>query len=97
MNYYKIGVEAGLAKERLAMYINYMRLRGGQNEAWECDTGIAADWAGRFRQGLEWACSDGQGQVLLIALYIKYAQMRGNIANIVDGGVEIYNNEALGI
>lgn len=57
----KCGLE-GKTKER---YIRYMRLRWSNEEEIQCKTGYAEEWAMRFKNGVEYASSDDEGQWML--------------------------------
>ena len=48
-----------------ARYVSYMRARWADEEATQREVGYAAEWAGRFANGLEYAASDMVGQSLL--------------------------------
>lgn len=46
-------------------FIRYMRTRWANEEHTQCVTGYANEWAQRFLNGSEYACSDTSGQRLL--------------------------------
>lgn len=47
-------------------YVRYMRGRSWRGEELEhCLTGYAAEWAARFKEGIEYEMSDPEGQALL--------------------------------
>ena len=59
---------AGLDDETTSIYCKYMRTRWGDEEALQCQTGYAMEWARRFAEGIEYDASDAEGQVLLACL-----------------------------
>lgn len=69
--YREIGIKAGLEGGRLKLFIDYMDKRWKDEEETQCLTGYAMEWAGRFKDNLEWECSDSQGQMVLKELMGK--------------------------
>jgi len=49
-------------------FITYMKTRWTDTEEQKCSDGYAQEWANRFIQGLEFACSDSTGQAILKAM-----------------------------
>ena len=54
-----------LPAEMKKRYIKYMRTRWANEEATQCDTGYASEWAMRFLAGHEYGASDSEGQAIL--------------------------------
>jgi len=46
-------------------YIAYMKARWALEEETQCSTGYAGEWARRFQMGVEYGCSDEDGQKIL--------------------------------
>ncbi len=57
----------GLMGETKRRYVRYMRTRWGipEDEDIKCQVGYAGEWAGRFKRGVEYGCSDTVGQAVL--------------------------------
>ena len=51
-----------------ARYVAYMTRRWPNEEATQCATGYAQEWAERFNQRREFAASDGAGQRILAVM-----------------------------
>lgn len=63
--YEEVAAAARLAPEVASRYVRYMRTRWPQEEQELCETGYAAEWAVRFRDSIEYACSDEHGRAVL--------------------------------
>ena len=71
MTYREVGIKAGLEGSRLKLFIDYMNKRWADSEEEKCLTGYAMEWAERFKDNVEWGCSDSQGQMVLKELMGK--------------------------
>lgn len=61
----EVGTECGLTNQTLERYVTYMTRRWIREEEMQCQTGYAAEWAGRFRRGVECGSSDLEGKSVL--------------------------------
>ena len=66
--YDEVARAAQLDPETARLYCRYMRFRWADEEATQCQTGYAMEWARRFAEGIEYDASDAEGQVLLACL-----------------------------
>lgn len=66
--YEQVADRNALDPETRTRFITYMRTRWGGHERLQCETGYAEEWAWRFKRGIEYSYSDGQGQRLLEAM-----------------------------
>jgi hypothetical protein len=64
-DYISIGVEVGLASNRLMNYVIYMGARWPGKEEENCSNGIAEQWAKIWLQGNEFEKSDLEGKKIL--------------------------------
>lgn len=71
--YTDIGIDSGLTGITLARYVSYMKKRWGEqeNERVKCLCGYAGEWAIRFSRGMEYNCSDCDGQRILKEMDIQ--------------------------
>ena len=60
-----VAKEVGLSSLQFKYYVQYMKIRWGHRESELCRYGYAREWAERFRDGVEYVCSDVVGQVVL--------------------------------
>ena len=63
--YEQVAAHVGLSNFLTSLYADYMRIRFGDHERDQCETGYALEWATRFKNGMEWHTSDLEGQRLL--------------------------------
>ena len=65
--YFDIAKREGLTGKTAERYIFYMHRRWGdpEDERIKCLVGYAAEWAERFASGMEYGCSDMEGQRVL--------------------------------
>jgi len=61
----EVGIKNGLTGRTLERYVAYMFRRWKSSEELKCKKGYAAEWANRFRTGVEYGCSDSEGQRVL--------------------------------
>lgn len=67
----EVGKEAGLDGVTLSRYVTYMERRWKHEEELQCQTGYAMEWAGRFKDGAEFGCSDAAGQSILREMTVE--------------------------
>lgn len=65
MTYTDIAHQGGLTGMVKRRFVTYMRRRWPDTEEQKCLDGYALVWAQRFKDGQEYAASDGQGKALL--------------------------------
>lgn len=65
MRYEVIAKDIELQDDLIQVYTEYMRTRWPGKEKQHADTGYAAEWAMRFKQGRAYAASDSEGRRLL--------------------------------
>lgn len=65
--YEEVADKEGLTEGTKERFVLYMKERWGnpEDEAIKCQVGYASEWAGRFKSGLEYACSDSDGRKIL--------------------------------
>lgn len=63
--YEEVASAAGLAPETASRFARYMRTRWPEQEQELCETDYAAEWAVRFRESMEYVCSDSAGRAVL--------------------------------
>ena len=70
MTYEEIADKEELAGNIRHRYLLYMRSRWSnpQDEDIKCQTGYASEWAIRFKENIEWICSDTEGKRLLVMI-----------------------------
>ena len=67
--YEEVALACGLDEQKSRRYVVYMRGRSWRaKEATHCQTGYAAEWAERFKMGVEYVASDLEGRALLDAM-----------------------------
>ena len=71
--YFDIAKREGLTGRTAERYILYMCKRWGnpEDERINCLCGYASEWAGRFASGVEYGCSDMEGQRVLKEIDVK--------------------------
>jgi hypothetical protein len=65
LTYLAVGKKEGLTGRTLNRYVEYMLYRWKDNEKLNCSTHYAKEWAGGFKQGTEYPCSDSEGVAVL--------------------------------
>ena len=61
----EVGIKSGLESQILERYVLYMLTRWKDEEETQCQTGYASEWANRLKCGIEFGCSDLEGQKIL--------------------------------
>mgnify|MGYP001582527983 CR=1 FL=1 len=64
----EVAREVGLDAFTTKRFVAYMRARWPKEELLHCQTGYAHEWAHRFKNGIEFAASDSDGQAVLSKL-----------------------------
>ena len=64
-SYLDVAQECGLEGKTKARFLYYMRARWSDSEEVKCQVGYAAEWANRFKGGVEYQVSDSVGQAIL--------------------------------
>jgi len=72
--YNKIAEANNMPEPMKTRYIAYMRLRWGnpEDEELKCQVGYAQEWADRFLEGIEYECSDIEGQRILKEIDLEF-------------------------
>lgn len=76
MTYEEVADKAGLQGNTKSRYVAYMKARWGDEEAFKCQDGYAAEWAYRFSVGSEYSDSDIHGQAILHKIYADFPTLR---------------------
>ncbi len=66
-SYEQVAGQIGLDELTTKRFVRYMRTRWADEEATQCATGYAEEWALRFKNKIEYGASDREGQRLLIS------------------------------
>ena len=64
-NYEEVANIVGLEGMKRKRFLQYMRMRWEGTEEQKSSDGYAEEWAWRFQDGLEYQCSDSNGQRVL--------------------------------
>ena len=70
-NYADVANTHFLQGDVLMRFLEYMRLRWADTETQKSIDGYADEWAERFKNGIEYECSDSIGRGFLDMLYAK--------------------------
>lgn len=70
--YQEVAEKVGLIGIIKTLYLIFMRTRWEKEEKKQCETGYADHWAMRFKNGMEYKCSDYEGRELLKELCELY-------------------------
>ena len=63
--YKDVAEEIGLVGITKIRFISYMEARWKDTEEFKCQDGYALEWANRFKNGVEYDCSDSEGKKIL--------------------------------
>lgn len=63
--YEEVAKGCGLDAATAARFCHYMRTRWAVEESTQCQVGYAQEWANRFKNKVEFAASDSEGQEIL--------------------------------
>lgn len=86
--YEEVAASAGLSSCKTRRFLRYMRGRSWHNEeASQCATGYAREWAERFLRGIEYEMPDEEGQALLDNMAHE------NIASILHDDIDAYKRD----
>ncbi len=67
--YIEVAESQELSASEHYRYVMYMKTRWPDTEEQKCRDGYATEWAIRFKLGREYACSDREGQSILMTIY----------------------------
>jgi len=65
MTYENLAIQNNMPSRMAKRYVIYMIRRWSTTEEQKCTDGYAQEWADRFKSGMEYEYSDGEGQRLL--------------------------------
>ena len=76
--YAEVGRLAGLKGRWLDRFVEYMTIRWPDTEKQKCRDGYAFEWAERFADGFDYACSDTKGKQILLDIDLAICKEVGS-------------------
>lgn len=79
LTYEEVAKEANLTVHQAERFCRYMRFRWDKEEALQCTTGYALEWAERFKSGYEYEASDAFGKSVL-----RFMDQHEALSDLID-------------